>query len=225
MLPPTGRITWRHVLALLTTILILRVSAGAVLLYRDYFPPNFESDFLLGRQPYFWGSYSFAFYVHILSGPLSLILGLFLLRNRFRAAAPHWHQRLGRLQVANVLLFVVPSGLWMARYAMTGAIAGAGLVSMGVATAACCTVGWRLAVRRQFAEHRRWMWRTYVLLCGAVVIRLTGGVATVMHLNALWVYPVACWLSWLVPLLVFEVSQRWPVASVLATPVRIHRGR
>ena len=102
---------------------------------------------------------------------------------------------------------------------------GTGLASLRVATAICCTVGWRLAVRQKFPEHRRWMWRAYVLLCGAVVIRLTGGAATVIHLNALWVYPVVCWLSWLVPLLVFEVSQRWPVASVLATPVRIDRGR
>ena len=225
MLHPTARITWRHVLTLLTTALILRVTAGVVLQYRDYFPPNFESDFLLGRQPYFWGAYSFAFYVHILSGPPSLILGLFLLSNRFRAAAPHWHRRLGRIQVANVLLFVVPSGLWMARYAMTGGMAGAGLASLGVATAICCAVGWRLAVRRQFAEHRRWMWRTYVLLCGAVVIRLIGGAATVTHFDALWVYPVAGWLSWLVPLFVFEVAQRWPVASVLATPVRMNRDR
>ena len=220
-----SRITWRHVLALLTTILILRVSAGAVLLYRDYFPPNFESDFLLGRQPYFWGAYSFAFYVHFLSGPPSLILGLFLLSNRFRAAAPHWHRRLGRTQVANVLLFVVPSGLWMARYAMTGGMAGAGLASLGVATAICCAVGWRLAVRQRFPEHRRWMWRTYVLLCGAVVIRLIGGATTVMHFDALWIYPVACWLGWLAPLFLFEVSHRLPVASILATPVRIDRGR
>ena len=136
----TGRLTWRHVLTLLATVLILRVTAGVVLLYRNYFPPDFESAFLLGRQPYFWGSYRGAFYLHIISGPPSLILGMLLLSNRFRAAAPDWHRRLGKIQVANVLLFVVPSGLWMARYAMTGAIAGTGLASMGVATAICCGV-------------------------------------------------------------------------------------
>ena len=140
MLHHSGRLTWRHVLTLLATVLILRVTAGVVLQYRNYFPPDFRADFLLGRQPYFWGSYRGAFYLHIISGPPSLILGMLLLSNRFQAAAPDWHRRLGKIQVANVLLFVVPSGLWMARYAMTGAIAGTGLASMGVATAICCGV-------------------------------------------------------------------------------------
>ena len=220
-----GRITWRDALGLFAAVLILHVTVDVVLLYRSYFPPDFRADFLLGRRRYFWGPYSWAFYVHIISGPLSLILGILLLSNRFRTVVPDWHRRLGKIQVANVLLFVVPSGLWMARYAITGAIAGIGLASMGVATAISCARGWRLAVRKQFAQHQRWMWRTYVLLCGAVVIRLIGGVATWMHVDALWVYPAASWLSWLVPLLVFEWAQRWPVASMHATPVRMNRDR
>jgi hypothetical protein len=117
-----------------------------------------------------------------------------------------------------VLMFVAPSGLWMARYAMTGAVAAAGLGALAIATAACVAMGWRAAVKRRFASHRRWMWRTFVLLCSAVVIRLIGGLATVAHWDALWIYPLSAWASWLAPLLVYESSHRLgrPIPGVAA---------
>jgi hypothetical protein len=116
------------------------------------------------------------------------------------------------MQVACILLLVVPSGLWMARYAATGAVAAAGLGSLAIVTAACATFGWRAAVARRFDVHRRWMWRTYILLCSAVVIRLIGGLATVLHFDALWLYPLSAWTSWLLPLLIFEYCR--PVRAI-----------
>ena len=189
-------------------LLVLKVTLSVVIGYRDYLPPNFNSDFLLGRESYFFGPYSWAFYAHLVSGPASLVVGTSLMSDRFRQWAPKWHRRLGKLQVGNVLLLVVPSGLWMAWYAATGAVAGAGLGSLAVATAICATAGWRAAVARRFQEHRRWMWRTYMLLCSAVVIRLIGGTSIVLQVDALWLYPVSCWASWLAPLLVFELLAR-----------------
>jgi len=51
------------------------------------------------------------------------------------------------------------------------------------------------------------MWRTFILLCSAVVLRMIGGLATVAHFDAEWLYPLSTWVSWLVPLLVFESSR------------------
>ncbi len=185
-------------------LLILKVTLSVILGYRDYLPPNFNSDFLLGREAYFYGPYRWAFYAHLVSGPASLVAGTILISNQFRQRAPQWHGRLGRLQIANVLLILAPSGLWMAWYAATGAVAGAGLAALAMATAVCAAAGWRAAVVRQFGDHRRWMWRLYLLLCSAVVIRLVGGMAAVMNVNAEWIYPLSCWVSWLAPLMVFE---------------------
>lgn len=200
-------------------LLICKVIVSVVIGYRDYFPPNFRADFLLGRSAYFWGPYSWAFYVHLVSGPATLLLGTMLISERFRRLAPRWHRRLGRAQVLGILLLLVPSGLWMARYAATGAVAGAGLAALAIATGAFAAMGWRAAVRRRFDGHRRWMWRTYLLLCSAVVIRLIGGLATVCQFDALWLYPLAAWGSWLVPLLVFEAWRliEQPVTSVAPT--------
>jgi len=130
-----------------------------------------------------------------------------LVSDRFRRRAPAWHRRLGRVQTVCVLLLLTPSGFWMAYYAETGAVAAAGLGSLAIATAACVALGWRSAVRRRLAEHRRWMWRTFLLLCSAVVIRMIGGLATVAQFDAPWLYPLSTWASWLVPLLVFESSR------------------
>ena len=106
-----------------------------------------------------------------------------------------------------MLLVLTPSGLWMSWYAATGAAAAAGLAALAVLTAVCITLGWRAAVRKQFATHERWMWRTYVLLCSAVVIRLLGGLATVLNFNEPWFYAFSVWTSWLAPLLVLEAFQ------------------
>ena len=51
------------------------------------------------------------------------------------------------------------------------------------------------------------MWRCYLLLCSAVVLRLIGGLATVTGVTAPWVDPLATWMSWLVPLTAFELRE------------------
>ena len=193
------------VLRWLTVLLIIKVTVSVILKYHDYFPANFDSDFLRGRERYFFGSYQWAFYPHIAAGPVTLLLGLLLLSERFRKRFPIWHRSLGRVQVICVLLVVAPSGLWMARHATTGSIAGTGFTLLAVATGTCVTLGWRAAVHRRFAEHRRWMWRCFLLLCSAVVLRLIGGLATVTSVDAAWIDSLSAWISWLAPVAAFEL--------------------
>jgi uncharacterized membrane protein len=196
-----------RILTLLAGVLILKVTTSVVSNYHNYFPPDFASDFLRGRESYFVGAYQWAFYTHIVSGPVSLILGLILIGERSRARYPKWHRYLGRIQAACVLLLVTPSGLWMAYYAAAGPIAAVGLAALAIATATCVSLGVRSAVTRRFADHRRWMWRCYLLLCSAVVLRLIGGLATVTGMAAPWVDSLATWMSWLVPLTAFELRE------------------
>lgn len=195
----------KAVLTAAVCLLILKVTLTIVMNYRDYLPPNFESDFLLGRDPYFFGAYQWAFYTHITAGPLTLILGMFLLSNYGRRQFPKWHRYLGRVQVGLVLLIVTPSGVWMAMHAATGIVAGAGFASLAVTTGVSVWFGWRSAVRKKFAQHRRWMMRCYVLLCSAVVLRLIAGFFIVADIDGEWTYPMTAWTSWLVPLVVFEL--------------------
>lgn len=155
---------------------------------------------------------------HIAVGPVTLIVGMLLLSDRFRQRFPNWHRYLGRVQVFSVLLVLVPSGLWMAYRAQPGPIAGLGLATLAVITGTTVTLGWRRAVQRRFAEHRRWMLRCYLLLCSTIVLRLIAGLATVAGANALWIDTFAAWGSWILPLAAYEacrlVNRRFKIAIV-----------
>src|SRR5207248_4467394 len=93
------------VLRWLAVVLILRVLAAILANYPDYFPPNFDSLFLQGREATFTGAYRAAFYVHIFSGPVVLFNGLALLSESLRRHRG-WHRWLGRIQVVVLLLLV-----------------------------------------------------------------------------------------------------------------------
>lgn len=225
VMPKTISSTLPRVLTFLAGVLILKVVGGVVLKYSDYFPPNFESDFLRGREPYFSGSYHWAFYTHIAAGPLSIILGMILISERFRLRFPKWHRALGRIQVLDVLFLVSPSGLWMAYHAEAGPVAGLGFAVLAVITGTSVALGWRAAVQLRFADHRRWMSRCFLLLCSTVVLRLIAGLASVTGVLGLWVDPLVAWVSWLLPLAVFELSGfvsrrhgRWFAQAVRTAP-------
>jgi small-conductance mechanosensitive channel len=191
----------------LAAAVVLIVLGKTLLAYVHYLPPNFSSGFLHGRKEYFFDGYHMAFYAHIISGPLALLLGTILISDTFRRQWPLWHRFLGRLEVVVVLVAVAPSGLWMARHAVGGPIAAAGLVVLAVLTSACTALGWRAAVRRRFREHERWMWRTYLLLSSTIILRIIGGIATVTGVSATWFDPAAVWVSWVAPIAIHELRE------------------
>lgn len=191
---------------LLVLVLILKVALGVVLSYRDYLPPQFESGFLQGRQGYFWTTaYHLAFYLHITSGPCALVIGIALISERLRLTCPDWHRYLGTLHILCVLLLLVPSGIWMSIYAETGALAGIGFALLGAATGTCALMGWISAIRKRFDEHRRWMLRCFLLLSSAVLLRLMGGVFSIIGIGYPTTYTLAAWASWGVPLALYEL--------------------
>lgn len=196
----------QQILVLAVGLLIVKVTVEVMLGYASYFPPNFSSAFLRGRSDYFFGPYQWAFYAHIASGPPALFLGLLLLGEQFRNRFPNWHRLLGRFHTLNVLCVLVPSGLWMAPYAAPGRSSAISFSVLSALTGLFIALGWRAAVRRHFAIHRRWMWRSFVLLCSAVVLRLLGGFATVMEIQAEWYNAVASWACWVLPLTMLELA-------------------
>lgn len=211
----------QQILVLAVGLLIVKVTVEVMLGYANYFPPDFSSDFLQGRSDYFFGPYQWAFYAHIAFGPPALFLGLLLLSDQFRSRFPRRHQFLGRLHAVNVLCVLVPSGLWMAPYAASGRSSAISFMILSLLTGLFIALGWRAAVRRLFSVHRRWMSRSFVLLCSAVVLRLLGGFATVMEIHAEWFDPVASWACWVLPLMISEIVRH---RAALAVLLCCHRG-
>ena len=195
-------------IVLLAVALVLRVLAAILSNYPDYFPPDFGSLFLEGREATFVGAYPPAFYVHICSGPIVLFNGLLLLSESVRRRGA-WHRVLGRVQVAVLLVLVLPSSVVMSRYAFGGWPAGLSFLLLAIATATCAIAGVVEARRGRYDRHRRWMLRCYVLICSAVVLRLVSGAAGligVTHPDR--AYIAAAWCSWLLPLTAYEIAER-----------------
>lgn len=199
------------VLRWLAVLLILRVLAAILANYPDYFPPDFDSLFLQGREATFAGVYRTAFYIHIFSSPVVLINGLILLSEYVRRRHGGAHRLLGRVQVAVLLVLVLPSGVVMSRHAFGGWPAGLSFLLLSTATATCAIAGVVHARRRRYDRHRRWMLRCYVLICSAVALRLTSGAAGMVGVpSPEGAYVVAAWCSWLLPLAGCEIVERWP---------------
>ncbi len=198
------------VLRWLAVVLILRVLATILANYPDYFPPNFDALFLHGREATFIGVYRTAFYVHIFSGPVVLVNGLILLSENLRRRHRVWHRRLGWFQVVVLLVFVLPTSALMSRHAFGGWTAGLSFLLLSALTASCAIVGVVYARRRRYDQHRRWMLRSYVLICSAISLRLISGtIGLVGTSNPEQAYIFAAWCSWLLPLAAYEIVERW----------------
>ena len=194
----------------LAVLLILRVLVAILANYPDYFPPNFDSLFLQGRVLTFTGAYRPAFYIHIFSGPIVLANGLILMSEYIRRHYARVHRILGRIQVIVLLLFVLPTSVVMSQHAFGGWPAGLSFLMLSAATATCAIVGVVYARRGRYDRHRRWMLRSYVLICSAVALRLISGTAGLVGVpSPEEAYVVAAWSSWLLPLAAFEVVERW----------------
>ena len=195
----------------LAVVLILRVLITILANYPDYFPPDFDSLFLQGRETTFNGTYRVAFYVHIFSAPVVLLSGLILLNGYVRRRYRSLHRALGRLQVVVLLTLVLPSSVVMSRHAFGGWPAGLSFLLLSAATAGCAIAGVVHARRHRYDRHRRWMLRCYVLICSAVALRLISGAAGVVGVSSPeGAYIIAAWSSWLFPLAACEIAERWP---------------
>ena len=60
---------------LLLVLLGLKVLLTILWEYRLYFPADFDATFLIGREKFFYGIYCWAFYAHIVTVPIAIVLG------------------------------------------------------------------------------------------------------------------------------------------------------
>jgi hypothetical protein len=110
-----------------------------------------------------------------------------------------------------LLLFVLPSSAVMSRHSFGGWPAGLSFLLLSAATGSCAIVGVVYACRHRYDQHRRWMLRSYVLICSAVALRLISGTAGLVGVaSPEHAYIFAAWSSWLFPLAAYEIVDRLP---------------
>lgn len=186
--------------------ILIRCLVGILLEYRWYFPVDFsQSSFFLGRQAIFSGWYPVAFYIHIVASPIALLLSTWLMFSGQRSGNMRWHRYAGRTLGVVVLLGVLPSGMVMATRAIGGPVSTWGLVALATATGLTVVMAAVRARQHLYVPHRRWATRCCLLLLSPLLLRMVIGLNTVVGFDYLTVYRCSVWLSWLVPLLVYEL--------------------
>lgn len=173
-----------------------------------YFPPQFQFGFLAGREAYFYPWYAAAFYAHVISAPVALFSGLVQSSTVLRRRFPRFHRRVGYLYAATVLMLLVPSGLAMSIKAAGGTASILGFASLSIVTGIVTWMGFNAARRKRFAQHGRWMTRSYILVCSAVLLRFIAAATVSLGIDFI-PYAAMAWLCWLPTLLLYEFMLRW----------------
>src|SRR3546814_3696356 len=108
--------------------------------------------------------------VHVAGAASALLVGSFQFIGRLRQASPRIHRWTGRIYAIACLVGAL-SGLILALGTTAGPVATSGFGILAVIWAVTIGYGWQRARERRFAEHRRWMIRSWALTFAAVTLR------------------------------------------------------
>ncbi len=156
--------------------------------------------------------------LHAGFGATALMLGPFQFLPRLRTKHPRWHRRVGTAYVVCCLGAGI-GGLVLALGTSAGPIAGVGFGLLALAWLSTTFTAWRLARRRDFARHPRWMIRSYALAFAAVTLRIYLPVSALLHLDYMSAYRAVAYLCWLPNLALAELYlARWAPGVLRTSP-------
>ncbi|MER7011802.1 DUF2306 domain-containing protein [Saccharopolyspora sp. NPDC000359] len=154
---------------------------------------------------------------HVLFGTVAILSCCLQVWPAFRARYPRAHRRIGRAYVFAGVLPASVLAVAVAVFAPFGMVAVASNVLLGALWFGCTVAGWRAARQRRFADHRRWMVRSFVLTISTVTNRLWTPVwASVLAPQlpttfggdeaffAATVAGLTTWTGWVLPLLLCQ---------------------
>lgn len=149
-----------------------------------------------------------AFYIHIVTGSIVLILGVFQLSKRIRTRYSVWHRTAGKIYIFVILIFTAPSGLVMSFYANGGLAAGIGFGLLASLWWFFTWKGFQQARHKLWNVHREFMMRSYALTFSAVTLRLYSFFFALAGYRGESIYILVAWLSWVPSLLIMEIYLR-----------------
>ena len=200
-LVPLYAATWRLILVLL----ILEIALVSALRYvvGTEEPPG----------PILANAFAHPFLViHVVAAMVALLVGPLQFVRRLRSRWPAFHRATGMLYVAAIAIGS-PAGFVLALGTSAGPVAASGFAMVAILSVAFTWLGLRAAQRRQFADHRAWMLRSWAMTAGAITLRLLLPASAMLGLRFYAAYPVIAWLSWLINLALVEVLIRRGRAS------------
>lgn len=146
--------------------------------------------------------------VHFGVGGLALLIGPFQFLPGLRARRPGLHRWTGRVYVAACFMSGI-AALVLASTTPAGLVAQLGFGLLGISWLITTGMALVKALKRQFAEHRRWMIRSYALTLAAVTLRIYLPSAFALEIPFTTSYPIISFACWVPNLVVAE----WMIRS------------
>ncbi|GAA1107141.1 DUF2306 domain-containing protein [Nocardiopsis metallicus] len=109
---------------------------------------------------------------HVLFGAVAMITCCFQVWPRFRSRHPGGHRLTGRIYVLAGVLPAGLTGLYVGQFTPFGPSVQVANTVIALLWLAVTAIGFRMALRLRFAEHRRWMLRSFALTMSIIVSRL-----------------------------------------------------
>lgn len=146
------------------------------------FLPKYQANLILVRT-------------HGVASALTLILGPLGFVDRLG-----WHKQRGQLYMLCVLIGAI-TGLPMSLMAEGGSVSKAGFFFLALLWTFTGLKAWAAARRKDFAEHRLWVYRNFALSFGAVAFRAYLYEMQEAGYMFHQIYPSAVWVCW-VPVMI-----------------------
>jgi hypothetical protein len=145
---------------------------------------------------------------HLGGGSLALLLGPFQFSGWIRRHYVKAHRWMGRLYLSGVLVASIAAVYMGLRVSQSKAF-GTALLYLALAWMVTSGMAYAAVMRRQFAAHREWMIRSYVVTFAFVLFRLMEDLNVYGSLGGEMQAVMLAWVAWVVPLLIAEVVIQW----------------
>jgi uncharacterized membrane protein len=194
-----GTLLWYSVLLFLSYLMLL--------ITLQYIPARTDVAFLMIKEDVVGMlHYRIAFFAHVYTGMFVLLSGMMqfpaYIRNRF----PKLHKWSGRVYAYGVIGIAGPTGLIMGFYGNGGLISQSAFCILAVLWIVFTWKGVAAARARKFADHKKWMHRSYALTLSALSLRAWKWLLVLLFApRPMDVYHVISWLGWTGNLLVAEL--------------------
>jgi len=198
------------------TFLMVRLSI-------PYTAMNSGVDFLTTKQRvyhiFYW---RVSFYTHVFTSCLVLIAGFTQFNPWLLRRYPKVHRRMGWVYLVTVIGVSGPAAFMMAWHANGGLPARTSFTLLSLLWVSYTFyAGWKV-VKKDFATHGAFMFRSYALTLSAITLRLYTYISAFLPLAASprEIYITTAWLSWVPNLLIAEMLIRsgW-VEKIYRSPV------
>ena len=177
-----------------------------------YFTFQPDVNFLLAKPDelvadWIWRA---AFYVHISSAMVILVISPFQFLEKFRSKHLRFHRSLGKVYVFGILALAAPSGMYMAFFANGGVPSEIGFALMSSAWFTVTLKAYQTIRKGKIELHQKWMIRSFAVTFAAVTLRIWVPLLSwTTSLEHTLIEQLSAWISWLPNLAVAELFIRW----------------